>query len=487
MRSVALCVAAVIGCTSPAGSIETVAHGPSASITTDQISYAGGEAMTVTWSGLPGNTNDWIGIAPEGSPPTTLLTWVYTNGLTAGSTGFSAPATSDEYVARAFENDSYNLIVQSAAFDVVSGSLIADMTTYPPGAAITVIWTNLPGDAHDWIALAPAGSSPQTVLRWVYTNGVASGSTTFAGLPGGNYVARAFLNDTYSLIDESAFTVQAGPISTVTTDQPRYLFDDPEGVVASWSGMPGAPGDFITLAPAGSSHSTITSWRYTNSQASGSTTFLVPQTPTPYVIRLFVNYSYQLAAESAPFTMYTPITVQGSSFFVNQNVFFSWGHAGQPNVKELVLAPAGSPIEAGIHFNNAVGSYGNLGTTPMEAGSFVIRIRYGSILYGESDPFTVTASGATVFTSDNSYPLGSTVFVTWANIVPDGPNNWLAFTAPGAPDHSANIAHWRYITGSGGTIPLSSWAAPAGTYVARIYLNDGYTKIAESTPFTIQP
>jgi hypothetical protein len=486
-----LCVAALIGCAESPVSVEAVAHGPSATITTDQPSYTPGETMTVTWSGLPGNPNDWVGIAPDGSPATTVLQWVYTSGAAAGSANFYAPSTDGTYVARAFENDSYNLLA-NATFTVAAstgGTIATDQPTYDVDEPITVTWSGLPGNAHDWIAIAPAGSSPQTLIRWVYTNGAASGSTSFGGLSSaGNYVARAFENDGYVLLAESAFAVQAAAMATVTTDQATYTFDDQQGVVASWSGMPGAAGDFIALARAGSSLSTITTWRYTNSMASGSTTFFVPQDLGPYVIRMFVNNSYQLAGESAPFSMYVPVTVQGSMFFLNQTATYSWGHLGGSGQKQIVLAPMGSPAAAGTVIATTTQNFGSSQRVLDQTGTFVIRIRAGSIL-GESAPFTVTNTGPAVYSLANSYPwmpggVGP-VIISWVDIVPDGPNNWLAIVAPGTPDQpGAPIGHWRYITGSSGTVHLSSWLPPAGTWVARIYANDGYTKLAESSPFT---
>src|SRR4029079_11557359 len=94
--------------------------GAAATISTDQTSYAQGATITVTYSGLPGNADDWISIASAGSPNTTYLAYVFTGGLTSGTATFTAPGAGS-YVVRSFPNNTYNLIAESAAFSVTRG------------------------------------------------------------------------------------------------------------------------------------------------------------------------------------------------------------------------------------------------------------------------------------------------------------------------------------------------------------------------------
>lgn len=87
-------------------------------VATDLSTYVVEQSIVVSWAGLPGNTKDWIGYAPEGSPATTVTRWLYTGGAKSGSRlieGALAPGT---YVARAFVNDSYNQSGESTSFVV---------------------------------------------------------------------------------------------------------------------------------------------------------------------------------------------------------------------------------------------------------------------------------------------------------------------------------------------------------------------------------
>jgi len=96
----------------------TVTAGVAATVTTDQASYALGQAITVGWTGLSSNPKDWIAIAPDGSADTTVTRWVYTGGAASGSFAFEGPAAAGTYVARAFFNDTYVKVGESLAFPV---------------------------------------------------------------------------------------------------------------------------------------------------------------------------------------------------------------------------------------------------------------------------------------------------------------------------------------------------------------------------------
>ncbi len=66
-------------------------------LTTDKPVYTPGEAVTVSWTGGPGNGTDWIGVyKPNDAPgPTPSTQWTYIGGATEGSTTFSGLATAD--------------------------------------------------------------------------------------------------------------------------------------------------------------------------------------------------------------------------------------------------------------------------------------------------------------------------------------------------------------------------------------------------------
>lgn len=275
--------------------------------------YTMTDPITINWSGMPGNTTDWISIAPVGSPDSTTADWLYTGGGTSGATTFVdglAPTTwpPGTYVARAFINDSAVKIGESAPFTVAIVGGAATVTTnassYSVQQSITVTWSGLPGNQHDWIALVPSQS--QTIsnpTRWVYTNGQAAGSFAFDGIANaGTYVARAFENDSYTLLAQSAvFTVNAVVGTTITTNATTYTLGQP--VTVSWTNAPTNASDWVSIAPAGSSDVVVTRWAYSGGVANGSRVFEGPLATGNYVARFYVNDSYAKVAESVTFSV----------------------------------------------------------------------------------------------------------------------------------------------------------------------------------------
>jgi hypothetical protein len=147
-----------------------------------------------------------------GSDANNVVVWMYTGGAVDGSVTFNPGlGIPGPFVARTYAPNTYFISGESAPFEVnatVPATVTTDAATYTAGQTITVTWTGTPGNATDWIAIAPAGSPDSTVTRWVYTGGAANGMHAFEGVSAGSYVARAFLNNQYIRLGESAaFTV----------------------------------------------------------------------------------------------------------------------------------------------------------------------------------------------------------------------------------------------------------------------------------------
>jgi hypothetical protein len=237
-------VTSIAGCSAApgAGVSDTVqaAIGP-ATVTTDRASYTFATPVAVTFSGVDGAAGDWVAIAPQGSPLTTTTRWSFTGGGTSGSKLFEGPAHGGTYVARAFDAGSA-LLGESDPFTVADpgdthATVVANQGSYTMADPITISWAGLPGDTQDWIAIAPEGFPVNDQAEWRFTGGGVTGSVTFTGgfqltnFPPGRYVARAYLNGTFTLVAESAvFTIgNTGP--SVATDRTTYTTLDPVGVI----------------------------------------------------------------------------------------------------------------------------------------------------------------------------------------------------------------------------------------------------------------
>ena len=475
---IALCFAGA--CTEPQP-IEVVAHGPTSTIMVDQASYTPGQTIVTSWTGLPGNANDWIAIAPAGSPATTVTSWTYAGGAMSGMHDFAAPAAGGNYVARSFVDDSYTMAAESASFAITSSSVVTDQTSYIVGQPVVVSWTGLPGNATDWISIAPDGSDPQTITFWVYTGGGASGMTTFANVGAGSWVARAYLDNSYTLLASSTpFTVGVPTTSTVTTDKSSYYFE--EGLpIISWAGLPPGPKHWVAIAPQGSPLTTVMRWAYTGGQASGSVVLDFGAGSGPFVARAFLNDTYVLADESDPFVQIARVTTNKSTYFGGESITVSVG--GLP----------GHTAQA-VHFEELDGTIvSGIGGVVVPNGSVTIMVgitapgTYVAVVgnnLGKSDPFTVAGNPIMLTSSPSVYqisPFGE-VSVTWLNL-PGPPPQWIAVAPVGSPD--TTVVRWKYISGVNGTTDLLGPVAP-GQYVIRAFVNDSYQKVGETVPFTAQ-
>jgi hypothetical protein len=88
-----------------------------ATVAASQASYTAQEPVVIDFTGLPGNSTDWVGIFTSGAADTAFSTYLYTGGQSAGQLSFTglAPGT---YTARAFANNGFERLGESATFTV---------------------------------------------------------------------------------------------------------------------------------------------------------------------------------------------------------------------------------------------------------------------------------------------------------------------------------------------------------------------------------
>jgi hypothetical protein len=318
---------------------------------------------------------------------------VYTNGQTSGTATFIAPSTGGTYVVRAFLNDSQTLLAESTSFTISGSTISTDKSSYAGGSTITVTYSGLPGNPHDWIALAPAGSPASTYVAWVYTGGLTRGTATFSA-PGslGTYVVRAFLNDTTALLAESApFSVSTS--STISTDKSSYASG--ATITVTYAGLPGNAHDWIALAPASAPDTSYLAWVYTGGQTSGTTTFTAPNSGGSYVVRAFLNDTFTRIAESTSFSVSNnTLSTDKSSYASDATITVTY--AGLPgNAHDwLALAPSGVPNTTWVAWVYTGGQISGTATftAPSSAGSYIVRAFLNDTLtlLAESASFTVT-------------------------------------------------------------------------------------------------
>ncbi len=205
------------------------------SVSPHRTSYLPNEPITVTFKDGPGNLRDWVGLYNEGAPGATFLVWQYLDGsqtgkapLVAGSTTFSKGLPKPGvYELRMYENDLYVLLAENVVVVTNTPRLLLPKTTFVPGDAISITFTNGPGNAKDWVGLFAADAANSAPLARFYLDGTTSGisvktsgSVAFTTpARSGSYEARLFGDDTTELLDKISFDVsQPRPVVVATTD-----------------------------------------------------------------------------------------------------------------------------------------------------------------------------------------------------------------------------------------------------------------------------
>lgn len=206
-----------------------------------------------------------------------------------------------------------------------SPSLTANHTTYYAGEDIAISFANGPGNAKDWIGIYPEGIEPgsQASTRWYYVDntqqgsaGLREGTVTFTGglNLAGTWTAYLLLNDGYTQLASTTFTVVDPGWPLVRTDRREYVTG--EAIQVSFLNGPGNAKDWIGIykdgqTPGGGPASTL--WSYvdgtqtgTAGLTEGSVTFANGLTAAGnYVVFYLENDGYTVLA-SEPFKVTAP-------------------------------------------------------------------------------------------------------------------------------------------------------------------------------------
>src|SRR5262249_6182680 len=109
-------------------------------------------------------------------------------------------------------------IATSISAPVRAQSVQTDKTTYEVGERVIATFSGCPGRGTDWVGIYPASQAQnQGSTYWRYcqggqtpaSSGPASGSLTFLpfSLPPGDWQARLFFNDSYTLRSVANFSI----------------------------------------------------------------------------------------------------------------------------------------------------------------------------------------------------------------------------------------------------------------------------------------
>ena len=177
------------------------------SISINNATPAPNESIQFDLGFLSGD-QDWVGIYPKGASNSwsNVVTWKWAETEAVTLTGVPVGA----YEARLFFSNSYRTEA-SVAFNVeeaISATISLNNNTVNPNENIPFTLSNLSGD-RDWVGIYPKDASNDwnNVITW---NWAENNQTTLAGVPAGEYEARLFFSNSYTLEASVAFSVEGG-------------------------------------------------------------------------------------------------------------------------------------------------------------------------------------------------------------------------------------------------------------------------------------
>ena len=341
--------------------------------------YTSGSPVTINYTGLAGTATDWVAIAQPGSPLTSFVTYQYTGGTADGSVQF-AGLPNGPYVARTFNSDSYELVLESAQF-AVGNIVTTSASSYSAGESISVSFAGLPVSPTNWVSVAAVGAADADFAAYQYVS-TASGQVTFGALPGGTYEARVYLNDTYELYAKATFTVLSAATPDVETDKASYV----EGEIVSTSyTFSGNVRDWVGISLAGSADTSFVAYAYVD--ADGTSAFGGSLAAGNYEARLYSNDSFTVVA-SALFTVTaaaapaaTDVTTTQATYSASDTVVVSYTSLGGSQ-DWIAVALAGSPDTAYVQYVYTTSADGQVSFTGLAPGSYEARAY-------KNDSFTV--------------------------------------------------------------------------------------------------
>jgi hypothetical protein len=171
----------------------------------------------VSWTGTPGNQQDWITVVKAGTPDQEWGSWTYTNGAKDGRYTAKGLTTGD-YEARLYYDYPKGgfKVIERVKFSVKAGAPTGDYMSLPKsafaaGETVVISWYKTPGNPQDWITVVTAGTADEDWGKWTYLKSAKTGKFEVKGLATGDYEARLYYDypkGGFKVIERLRFSVK---------------------------------------------------------------------------------------------------------------------------------------------------------------------------------------------------------------------------------------------------------------------------------------
>ena len=212
-----------------------------------------GSEFSVTWTG-PNNQGDYVTIVPVGAAEGAYESYFDTAHGTTGT--LQAPIATGDYEVRYVDGESDATVHQVTISIVPLAIQLTPPASVEGGSQFEVAWSG-PDGQGDYITIVPVGSSAGTYQSYF---------DTVDGSPG--VLVAPVVVDTYEIRyvtgeGETLGSVEIAVTQFVITLEAPDEVGAGESFEVTWTG-PDGPGDYITIAPAGSVAGTYLDYKYVN-------------------------------------------------------------------------------------------------------------------------------------------------------------------------------------------------------------------------------
>jgi subtilisin family serine protease len=466
---------------------------PRPQLSVDTTAAAVGSKVTVTLTGGYGGAQAWLALARSGAPDTSYVQWTYVgSGITTRTWTVSISAV-DTYEFRLFQDGGYTRVATSPAVTIIPG---------PPAVTSVSPTSAAAGGAAFTLTVNGSGFTTGAIVRW---NG-ADRATTFVGatqlraaITAADIAATGTAQVTVFLPAPGGGTSSPVPFTITAAPPPgpalavnqTTVVGGGQVTVTLTNGF-GGNTDWLAFSLSSAPDTSYLQWVYVGAGLTSRTwTITVPTASGDYEFRLYRDNGYVRSATSPTFTVAPGIPTVTSIAPATVVV-------GSPDFT-LAVSGTGFTPAALVRWNGA-----DRPTTFVSATQLRASIAAADLSAAATAQVTVFVpppgggtSGTTTFTilssgppspalsvNVSTVPAGAPTTVTLTNGY-GGATDWIAFASAASPN--TGYLQWIYI-GAGTTTRTWTIAAPStpGMYEFRLFLNNGYTRVATSQLVTVQ-